>query len=547
MIVVLLRRVRRRPKLGACSLILAVVSLAAWPGGEGVAETSGRGSAGSARPNFVFILADDLSWDLITPQIAPHISQLMQQGETFDHYIVADSLCCSSRATIFTGLYPHRTHVTTNVPPNGGFSKFQSEHLDERTFAVALHDAGYRTSMLGKYLNGYGNRDGNQYGGPAMNASGAPIPPGWTDWHVSNKSGYAEYNFRMNDNGTFNRYRGDDYYGVDVLNRHLQNFIKANARRPFFVEVSTFAPHGPFTPAIRHQDDFPGLTAPRDPSFDAQNTNPPAWLGQREPLTPEQVAYEDASYRKRAQAVESIDQLLADTLETLARKGLTERTYIVFSSDNGYHLGQHRIVEGKRTAFDTDIRAPLIVVGPGVPHGRVVHQVVQNTDLYSTFVELGDATPARPVNGTSFVPLLHAEESDPLWPTVALIEHKGGTNPSDPDNEGRRTNPTSYDAIRISAPRLYGFPGPVEAVYVEYAEPAQSLEYYDIAQDPYEIDNVAGLLTPVQQAELHRILTALKRCHDMASCWAARMPQRETPRGPLLAERVPARPTQTVH
>ena len=114
--------------------------------------------------------------------------------------------------------------------------------------------------------------------------------------------------------------------------------------------------------------------------------NPPAWLGRRRPLGPKQVTNIDRIYRKRAQAVEAVDKLVADTEATLAAARLTDHTYIVFSSDNGYHLGQHRLARGKQTAFDTDIRVPLIVAGPGVPHGRVVSQVAQNVDLYPTFV-----------------------------------------------------------------------------------------------------------------------------------------------------------------
>jgi N-acetylglucosamine-6-sulfatase len=522
MILATFRRLRKPLLLAACTLAFAL--LVAWSTGVGAAKASSGRPTGSARPNVVFILTDDLSWNLITPQIAPHIFQLEYDGETFDHYFVTDSLCCPSRASIFTGLYPHDTHVLTNLAPNGGFAKFQSEHLGGRTFAVALHKVGYRTSMLGKYLNGYGSKNGDQYNTSAMNPTNAPIPTGWTDWHVSNRSGYAEYNFQMNDNGWFPRYTGDENYGVDVLNRDTQTFITANAHRPFFVEVATFAPHRPFTPAIRNENDFPGLTEPRDASFDAQNTSPPAWLGQRPPLTPAQVAQEDAIYRKRAQAVESIDKLLADTEQTLAREHLLRRTYIVFSSDNGYHLGEHRLLEGKQTAFDTDIRVPLIVAGPGVPRGGVVHQVVQNTDLCPTFEQIGGAPHARPIDGSSFVPLLHPSGTAPSWPTVALIEHHGGTKPSDPDSDGGSSNPTSYQAIRISAPHLPGFTGPVESVYVEYAKPAHAREYYDVSTDPDEIDNVAGGLRPAQKAELHRILVGLVNCHNQTSCWAASMP-----------------------
>ncbi|MDP9332749.1 MAG: sulfatase [Actinomycetota bacterium] len=469
-----------------------------------------------SRPNIVFILTDDLSWDLINERFAPHIVQLQRQGETFSNYFVADSLCCPSRSTIFTGLFPHDTKVATNLPPDGGFQKFQSEGLDKKTFAVALQRAGYATSMLGKYLNGYGD---------PLKPKTAPVPPGWSDWHVSNSTGYAEFNYALNDNGTFNYYKGEDKYGVDVLNSYAQSFIKHAAGKPFAIEVATFAPHAPYTPAPRNANDFPGLTEPRDASFNTNNVNPPAWLGQRNALGPKQIATIDASYRKRAQAVEAVDKLVADTQATLAAEDLAKNTYIVFSSDNGYHLGQHRLNRGKQTAFDTDIRVPLIVAGPGVPADRVVPQVVQNVDLYPTFVQLAGGTPATPIEGRSLLPLLHPSGSPPPWRTVALVEHRGGNrDPADPDFEGGGSNPTTYEAIRSSTEHLPGFRGRVEAVYVEYNDRGRETEYYDIKNDPFELRNIATELTAAQRTELHKIVIALESCHDETTCWAAALP-----------------------
>ena len=160
--------------------------------------------------------------------------QLERRGETFDHYFVADSLCCPSRSTIFTGLYPHDTHVVTNLPPDGGYQKFQSEDLAKRTFAVALQSGGYATSMLGKYLNGYGDPwgntgtkvKGNKQNRPAPSTPSFPVAPGWSDWHVANGTGYAEFNYWQNDNGTFQFHPGKQNYGVDVINSEAQSFIK---------------------------------------------------------------------------------------------------------------------------------------------------------------------------------------------------------------------------------------------------------------------------------------------------------------------------------
>jgi len=209
----------------------------------------------------------------------------------------------------------------------------------------------------------------------------------------------------------------------------------------------------------------------------------------------------------------------------LARQGIAKNTYIVFSSDNGYHLGQHRILEGKETAFDTDIRVPLIVVGPGIPRGKVVPQVTQNVDLAPTFEQLAGVRPSRAIEGHSLVPLLHPHGSAPRWRTVALLEHHGDTQPGDPDFDGAGSNPPTYVGIRIQARHLPGFSGPVDATWVEYDDRQHEIEYYNDAKDPYQLDNIAGTLTRAQRAELHRILVGLHTCHSATACWRAGLPQ----------------------
>jgi N-acetylglucosamine-6-sulfatase len=208
---------------------------------------------------------------------------------------------------------------------------------------------------------------------------------------------------------------------------------------------------------------------------------------------------------------------------------MAKNTYIVFSSDNGYHLGQHQLSRGKQTAFDTDIRVPLIIAGPGVPRGRVVSRVAQNTDLYPTFVRLAGGTPSRTVDGQSLLPLLHPPRKRPPWRTVALIEHRhvNKQSPNDPDTEdgAKGGNPTSYEAVRISTPRLPGFKGAVEGVYVQYQDSQHEIEYYNIARDPFERDNIARSLTRTQKAELRKVVARLASCHGSSACWRAGLPR----------------------
>ncbi len=461
------------------------------------------GNAAAQRPNIVFILTDDLSWNLV--QYMPHVLQLESQGVTFDHYIVTDSLCCPSRSSIFTGLFPHDTGVFGNTGSAGGYYAFLANGDEGKTFAIAAQSSGYRTSMMGKYLNGY-------------EPSSLFIPVGWSDWHVAGE-GYPEFNYGLNENGKVVHYGGPSNpsnYLTDVLADRGAAFINeaADAHQPFLLEVATFAPHAPYTPAPRDAGHFPGLTAPRTAAFDQNNVNPPTWLGPRPPLTRKQINTINVGFRRRAQSVQAVDDLLVRVEATLKARGLDTNTYIVFSSDNGYHMGEHRLLPGKMTAFDSDIRVPLIVAGPGVPRGRTLSQLAENIDLNPTFIQLAGGTPNPSVDGHSLVPLILGQ-SVPSWRTAALVEHHGpDTDVTDIDYENGALggNPTTYKAIRLP-----------NAVYVEYANGEH--EYYRIDQDPEELVNVYGHLSASEQAQLHATVAALSTCHDASNCWAAGLPR----------------------
>ncbi|GAB3934338.1 hypothetical protein GCM10027614_07170 [Micromonospora vulcania] len=207
---------------------------------------TGRRTRPGARrtANIIFVLTDDLAWNLV--QYLPQVRQLQNEGVTFTNYTVTDSLCCPSRSSILTGKLPHNTGVFTNGGADGGFAVFKGRGNENRTFATALQGKGYRTAFLGKYLNGYL---------PADTQGGALpyVPPGWSEWYVAG-NGYPEYNYDLNENHTVVHYGSAPAdYLTNVLSRKGKDFIQrsAAAGTPFLLEVSTFAPHSPFTPPTR--------------------------------------------------------------------------------------------------------------------------------------------------------------------------------------------------------------------------------------------------------------------------------------------------------
>ena len=477
--------------------LLAALALAA-------ALLVGGGTSSSApvkRPNIVFVLTDDLSWDLV--RFMPHVQAMQKDGVTFSRYYVTDSLCCPSRSSIFSGRFPHNTGVFTNMAPDGGFGVFNGRGEERSTWATSLQGAGYRTAMMGKYLNGYE---------PAGLVKGKPlyIPPGWNEWDVAG-NGYPEFNYNLNENGKLVHYGNQPQdYLTDVISGKAVSFINQAAadKKPFAIELATFAPHSPFTPAPRDANDFPGLNAPRDPSFNKPNTNAPRWLAARRPLKPKQVSDIDVRYRFRARAVQAVDDMIASIESTLQARGIADNTYVVFSSDNGFHMGQHELAQGKMTAFETDIRVPLVVVGPGVPSGKTISAIAENIDLRPTFSQLAGARIPSNVDGSSLVPFLRGRNPKG-WRGSALVEHHGpDRSKSDPDAPGEGSgNPSSYEALRSG-----------HFVYVEYKDGER--EYYNLARDPYERHNTYNRLKAKPRSRLHNALRKMRRCKGRA-CSAA--------------------------
>ncbi|GLY28165.1 sulfatase [Kineosporia sp. NBRC 101731] len=495
-------------KTRAAALISAVLmtTLAACNGSapaSPAASSAPATSAQASKPNIVFVLTDDLSMNLV-PYMS-EVGKMQTEGVTFDQYIVANSLCCPSRANIFTGRYPHNTGIKTNTAnTGGGYQVFKSLGLDQDTFATDLQDAGYRTAMMGKYMNEY------QPGSPKKPTTDNPA--GWDEWALA-ASGYAGFNYNLNINGQVRHYgRNDTDYLTDVLTGLGQDFIQRSADEgePFLLELSTFTPHKPYIPAPRHADTYPGLKAPRTAgSYDEKNTDAPRWLASQE-LTPSRKAKMDQQFRQRVQAVQSINDMIRTVRAQLEKSGVADNTYIVFSADNGYHMGEHSLISGKMTAFDTDVNVPMIVVGPDVPAGSTVSAPASTVDLRSTFGEIAGATVPTTVDGQSLVPLWEGGATDRLY---SLIEHTGmELDTMDPDNGIFRSPiPPNYTALRSR-----------KWLYVEYDNGDR--EYYDLTDDPLQMHNVYRDVSKKSRAELHRKVIRAKRCSGQTSCATALTP-----------------------
>jgi len=472
---------------------VAVLGAALWMAAAPNPEES-KAPPQAARPNFVMIVLDDFEtqslWVLEQVQ-----KRLATEGASFEQHFVSLPLCCPSRASIFTGQFAHNHGVLSNVGRFGGLERFRELKREAETLPVWLQRAGYRTGLVGKYLNHYG----------ADRRSGG-IPPGWNSWHAILEDRTASNgNYWMNDDGRLSQ--GKEYQ-TDRLARLGAEFVTAQDARPFFLYVAPGAPHLPADPAPEHASAFLDLVLPRSPSFDEQDvSDKPAFLRKADPLNSGDVHRLQRFYRRRLQTLLSVDALVVQILDALERAGRLHDTYVFFTSDNGYLHGQHRFPGGKNAPYEEAIKVPLIVRGPAVPRAVRLDQLVSNVDYAPTLLELaGLAVPAS-VDGQSFAPLLR---SDPppadRWRQAVLVEHWETGDPF--------PIPT-FHLLRLQ-----------HEVYVEYI--TGESEYYDLRLDPYQLENGQARLTPSQRQRLSERLAALQASVG-AACGAAMAPAAPPP------------------
>jgi N-acetylglucosamine-6-sulfatase len=477
------------------SFVILLAGLSMVAGVTAAAGASEPASTPTAKPgkkpNIVFILTDDLDRSLyFDPSRFPKFNSLLiEKGTTFSNYFVTDSLCCPSRSSILRGQYVHNHDVRSNKPPLGGFEKFHSNGDEKSTIATWLHDAGYRTGLLGKYLNGYPN-----------GADATFVPPGWDVWaSPTGGGGYSEYNYRLNENGKLVRHGANPQdYLVDVLSQKSGEFIQQSGDKPFFLYVAPFVPHAPATPAPRYAETFPGVQAPRTASFNQADVSAePQWLQARPLLGDKQIASIDQLYRKQLQSMLAVDDLVEHVVDTLQQTGKLDNTYIVFTSDNGFHLGQHRLPQGKITAFEEDIRVPLVVRGPDVPAGKKVDEFAANIDFAPTFAKLGNAKAPSFVDGRSLEPVLHGKSPESSARKEVLVEHFA---PGGGGGNGRRVSvPPTYAAVRTDRYK-----------YIEYVTGEKQL--YDLRSDPDELHNIVTTADPKLVENLGKQVAALRSC-----------------------------------
>ncbi|KAF4957993.1 hypothetical protein FGADI_2823 [Fusarium gaditjirri] len=371
------------------------------------------------KKNIVFILTDDQDAVLDSVSYMPKLKEhIIDKGTSFVNHFTTTAICCPSRVALWTGKQPHNTNVTDVNPPYGGFPKFVSQGLNENYLPVWLKEAGYNTYYTGKLFNAHTIHNYN-----------SPYPAGWTGTNFLLDPGTYDY---LNPIYQHNQEPPVQHKGVhtsDLISKYAHDLLKEaiDSENPFFVAIAPVAPHSnvnlrrqPGNPAAplmtipipleRHSRLFEGVKVPRTENFNPDSPSGVSWIHKLTQLNDSSVSYLDDFYRARLQALQGVDEIIEQVAKQLEDAGILDDTYIIYSSDNGYHLGQHRLPPGKECGFDEDIRVPLFIRGPGVSSGSIENAVTTHIDLAPTILSLAGADLRIDFDGTP-IPVLPTHEN----------------------------------------------------------------------------------------------------------------------------------------
>jgi N-acetylglucosamine-6-sulfatase len=395
-----------------------------------------------SKPNVLLIVTDDQQWKTLAAMRTVG-NRLVAKGVKFTNGYVTNPMCCPSRTSIMTGNYSHTTGVYEN---HQGFSSFD----DHSTIATWLDAAGYDTSMIGRYLNAY---------------QSPYIPPGWDHWVAKTSGGGVYYHYSLNIDGNVQSYGGTPRdYLTDVLSGQAVSFLDSSVGKPFFLMFTPNAPHSPADPPQRYLKAFRDLPRWRPPGYDEANVgDKPLWLQEQDRLSPEDRRRIDAFRRNQLRTLLAVNDGIKSMLDELRQTGRLANTLMIFTSDNGYLWGEHRLT-GKTVPYEESIRVPYVVRydAMGIRPRGDAHAVL-NIDIAPTIAHLADVSD-HGADGRSLLPLLRDPHAS--WRKDFLVEHVS------------RGPMPAY--CEIHSPRH---------AYIYYADGEEEL--YNLEKDPSELKNIA--------------------------------------------------------
>lgn len=417
---------------------VAAVTLAVMASWWSVPPTPGASAqAGGPRPNVLIIITDDQRIESMGPMRQTR-AWFKRGGTEYANAFATTPLCCPSRASIFTGRYPHNHMVQTNA---------DAQELDPKTtLAYYLKQDGYQTGIVGKYLNSWKGQ-----------------PSHFEQWDTfENRSGYK--NAPFNTNGAVHQVRKYSTDYIAARARSMVGAFEAQDARPWFLVVGTWAPHTPANAAKKYRRSKVGQWQGNPAVFEEDRSDKPAFVQDKE------AGYKGGRKLRMRQlrTLKSVDDLVEELFGTMTQLGETNDTLAFFLSDNGIAWAEHGM-KTKATPYAPAVRVPMLARWPGhLPQGVREDALVGNIDIAPTVLEASgiDPDPASPIDGRS---LLGANTRNRM-----LLEFQGGNNmPGVPTWAAMWTSQYEY------------------AEYYDDATGEVSFrEYYDLVNDPYQLENL---------------------------------------------------------
>ena len=501
------------------------------------------GTMASTRPNFLLIQLDDFanlhfdgSWVDASGKrrtTMPLTRQtLLKRGIRFTRYLTPNPVCAPSRASLLSGRYSANHGVKQVIGADSGWGAFRSGEIYGQNLGTWLSAGGYRTMQFGKFMNHYGEPDGYPT---------TVVPPGWDVWEAdgNDESTREFYGYSLNLNGTIGGPFGAanygpgtekdppgcpalglaecDYHTDAITLRARQAIVEAPPDRPFFAHVGLHTPHGDSRPpigpepAVRHYDTALRTPRPTPVGYDERDvSDKPPWIRSLKRLTPRQSTLIRDEFIKSVEALQSVDEAVADLVRTLADTGRLGSTYVFLFSDNGFFYGEHRLARGKIYPYEPAVRVPMLVRGPGVKPGSRSAELVANQDLAPTILSLAGVRAGRTMDGRSMAPFWTDTSRRTRRPILLNAYGDLSQGTLDPlDGE-------FYAGIRLG-PYKYVLHSPGEA------------ELYDLARDPHELRNLVRVDRYREVRKyMARQLAAYRDCSGKACrAWAPAWPRPE--------------------
>lgn len=476
----------------------------------------------------------DLMFDVF--EYMPRVRKLMvEQGTSFTQHRIPLSQCSPSRTSLMIGRHAHNTNVTGPRPPYGGYEKFAA--FIPENVAVQMQMLGYTTHYTGKFMGGY--------------TEDMPRVEGWTDWRPFLDPWVYDFNQTLlgvwPPTGTapqLSWFKGVAHQNTAmactvrdmIAGKQAEKQASNNGEDydPFFMVVAPIVPHDetlfdvgcenpggfvisadpfvcavmtPPTPLPRHAEMFSDVKIPRNPVFnpddELQGTKTPAWLRAMHKLNQTQENWLDYVYQQRLRSVQSVDEMFHDMILQLKEQQMLNDTYIIYTSDNGYHYGQWRLPPTKLTPYDFDNRVPLVIRGPGIEKGVQSNAPTSHLDFYGAFVTIGGGEAPPSIDGLPN--FLGSNERE-----FMLSEYWGGYVSQQPQEFPLPQGPwitqaTNGGQIAWSYKGITTHNAEYHFKYVYYCH--GTAELYDLAADPWEMDNLFPMIH--KKKKFYRIVDRL--------------------------------------